>query len=317
MKLKVLVTGAAGFLGSHLTDKLLEQGHEVIGVDNLLTGKMENLNRAMALPAFRFIQHDITQPLFIPVDRIFNFACPASPIHYQTDPVATILTNVLGVTNMCRLAAQTGAMLFQASTSEVYGDPLITPQAESYNGNVNPIGPRACYDEGKRAAETIMFDFHRQHGVAIKVVRIFNTYGPRMSFNDGRVVSNFVLQAIKGKPLTIYGDGNQTRSFCYVDDLIRGILDFSETNPEETGPMNLGTNHEVTMKRLAELVLETTNSKSALESLPLPADDPKQRQPNLDLAQRVISWKSEFDLKTGLEMTIRDFQGRLLVEYAE
>ena len=307
----VLVTGGAGFLGSHLCDRLIAQGHDVVCVDNLFTGSKRNIEHLIGHPRFELMRHDITFPLYVEVDEIYNLACPASPIHYQHDPVQTTKTSVHGAINMLGLAKRLKARIFQASTSEVYGDPTVHPQPESYWGNVNPIGPRSCYDEGKRCAETLFFDYNRQHGLDIKVARIFNTYGPRMHPNDGRVVSNFIVQALKGEPITIYGDGSQTRSFCYVDDLIDGFLALMATPQGVTGPMNLGNPGEFTIRQLAELTIEMTGSRSKLTFLPLPQDDPKQRQPDITLAREALGWQPRVPLKQGLEQTIRYFD-RLL-----
>jgi len=303
----VLVTGGAGFLGSHLCDRLIAQGHEVVCVDNLFTGTKRNIEHLLGHKRFEFVRHDVTFPLYMEVDEIYNLACPASPIHYQHDPVQTTKTSVHGAINVLGLAKRLKARIFQASTSEVYGDPSIHPQVESYWGNVNPIGPRSCYDEGKRCAETLFFDYHRQNKLEIKVVRIFNTYGPRMHPNDGRVVSNFVVQALQGKPITIYGDGSQTRSFCYVDDLIEGFVRFMESPAEFTGPMNLGNPGEFTMKELAEKVIEITGSKSKLTFLPLPQDDPKQRRPDITLARTNLGWEPKVKLADGLKNTVAYF----------
>ena len=305
--MKVLVTGAAGFLGSHLCDSLLKQGHEVIGVDNFFTGNKKNLSHLLGNPSFDLIRHDVTFPLYIECDAILNFACPASPVHYQRNPVETLKTNVHGAINMLGLAKRTGARILQASTSEVYGDPEVHPQPESYRGQVNPLGPRACYDEGKRAAETLFMDYHRQYGVDIRIVRIFNTYGPRMAVDDGRVVSNFIVSALKGEPLTIYGDGSQTRSFCYVDDLIDGISKML-WQESSTGPVNLGTDYEMTMVELAELILKMTGSKSTLELRSLPEDDPKQRRPELSLALKLLNWSPTTKPEIGLKNTIEYFK---------
>jgi UDP-glucuronate decarboxylase len=304
---RVLVTGGAGFLGSHLIDRLLERGDEVLCVDNLFTGDKSNLEHLHAHPRFEFMRHDICFPLYVEVDRIFNLACPASPIHYQFDPVQTTKTSVSGSINMLGLAKRVGARILQASTSEIYGDPSIHPQPESYWGNVNTIGPRACYDEGKRCAETLFFDYRRQHGLDIKVVRIFNTYGPRMHPNDGRVVSNFIVQALQGKPISIYGDGHQTRSFCYVDDLVEGLLRMMDTGPDFPGPVNLGNPTEFTMRALADEVLRITGSKSAIETHPLPQDDPRQRQPDISLAHEKLQWEPKTQLREGLARTIAYF----------
>ena len=304
---RVLVTGGAGFLGSHLIDRLIERGNEVLCVDNLFTGDKSNVDHLAGNPRFEFMRHDITFPLFVEVDEIFNLACPASPIHYQFDPVQTTKTSVIGAINMLGLAKRLKVRIFQASTSEVYGDPSVHPQPEEYWGNVNPIGPRACYDEGKRCAETLFFDYHRQHDLDIKVVRIFNTYGPRMHPGDGRVVSNFIIQALKGEPITLYGDGNQTRSFCYVDDLVEGFLRMMDTGPELPGPVNLGNPNEFTMRELAQTIIELTGSKSALEHRPLPQDDPKQRQPDISQARRELDWEPQVQLRDGLKHTIAYF----------
>ncbi len=285
---RVLVTGGAGFLGSHLCDRLLEQGHEVLCVDNFFTGSKRNIEHLLGHPRFEFIRHDVTFPLYLEVDEIYNLACPASPIHYQHDPVQTTKTSVHGAINMLGLAKRLRCRIFQASTSEVYGDPSVHPQTEGYWGNVNPIGIRSCYDEGKRCAETLFFDYHRQHQLEIKVARIFNTYGPRMHPNDGRVVSNFIVQALRGEPITIYGEGQQTRSFCYVDDLIEGFVRLMATEPGFPGPVNLGNPGEFTIRELAERVIELTGSQSKLVFNPLPADDPKQRQPDIRLAREKL-----------------------------
>jgi UDP-glucuronate decarboxylase len=307
---RVLVTGGAGFLGSHLCERLLDQGHDVLCVDNYYTGRRSNVEHLLGNPRFETMRHDITSPLLVEVDEIYNLACPASPIHYQFDPVQTLKTCVHGSINMLGLAKRLKAKIFQASTSEVYGDPLVHPQPESYWGHVNPLGLRSCYDEGKRAAETLFFDYHRQHGVDIRVVRIFNTYGPRMHPNDGRVVSNFIIQALKGDDLSMYGDGSQTRSFCYVDDLIEGFLRLM--NQDATiGPVNIGNPGEFTIRQLAELVVELTGSKSKLVQLPLPADDPRQRRPDITLAQQQLGWQPTVQLREGLERTIEYFD-RLL-----
>jgi UDP-glucuronate decarboxylase len=304
---RILVTGGAGFLGSHLIDRLLARGDEVICVDNLFTGSKRNLYHLQTNPRFEFIRHDVTFPLYLEVDEIYNLACPASPIHYQHDPVQTTKTSVHGAINMLGLAKRLKCKILQASTSEVYGDPEEHPQTERYWGHVNPIGPRSCYDEGKRCAETLFFDYHRQHGVEIKVARIFNTYGPRMHPADGRVVSNFIMQALRGEPITIYGEGGQTRSFCYVDDLVDGLIRLMETPPETTGPINLGNPSEFTMRQLAYLVLQMTGSKSSLEFRPLPEDDPRQRQPDIGLATSVLGWAPKTALAEGLVPTIAYF----------
>ena len=305
---RILVTGGAGFLGSHLIDRLLEQGHDVLCVDNLFTGSKRNIQHLLQNPNFEFMRHDVCLPLFVEVDEIYNLACPASPIHYQHDPVQTTKVSVHGAINMLGLAKRLKCRIFQASTSEVYGDPSIHPQVEAYWGNVNPIGIRSCYDEGKRCAETLFFDYHRQHNLDIKVVRIFNTYGPRMHPSDGRVVSNFIIQALKGDPITIYGDGSQTRSFCYVSDLIDGFLKFMDSPADFTGPMNLGNPNEFTIKELAETVVEMLGSKSAIEYLPLPQDDPKQRCPDISLAKSQLEWEPKVQLREGIMKTIHYFQ---------
>lgn len=305
---RILVTGGAGFLGSHLIDRLLELGDEVLCVDNLFTGDKSNIDHLVSHPRFEFMRHDITFPLYVEVDQIYNLACPASPIHYQFDPVQTTKTSVSGSINMLGLAKRVKARIFQASTSEIYGDPSVHPQPESYWGNVNTIGPRACYDEGKRCAETLFFDYRRQHGMDIKVARIFNTYGPRMHPNDGRVVSNFIMQALQGEPITIFGDGQQSRSFCYVDDLVEGFLRFMDTEPNFPGPINLGNPDEFTMLELAEQVLDITGSKSRLANEPLPEDDPRQRQPDISLAREKLDWEPKTQLREGLTKTIEYFE---------
>jgi UDP-glucuronate decarboxylase len=305
--MKVLITGAAGFLGSHLSDQLLAQGHDVIGVDNFFTGSKKNVAHLLSNSSFELIRHDITFPLYVECDAILNFACPASPVHYQRNPVETLKTNVHGAINMLGLAKRTGARILQASTSEVYGDPEVHPQPETYRGQVNTLGPRACYDEGKRAAETLFMDYQRQYGVDIRIVRIFNTYGPRMAIDDGRVVSNFIVSALKGEPITIYGDGSQTRSFCYVDDLVDGILKMLWQD-NSTGPVNLGTNFEMTMIELAEFVLRLTGSSSSLEYKDLPIDDPKQRRPDLTLAKSLLNWVPTSNPEIGLLRTIEYFK---------
>jgi len=308
MRKKVLITGGAGFLGSHLCERILTDGHEVICVDNFYTGQKENIVHLMDNPYFEVIRHDITFPLYVEVDEIYNLACPASPIHYQFDPVQTTKTSVHGAINMLGLAKRLKIKILQASTSEVYGDPEIHPQPESYWGNVNPIGIRACYDEGKRCAETLFFDYHRQHNLDIKVVRIFNTYGPRMVANDGRVVSNFIVQALKGEPITIYGDGKQTRSFCYVDDLVDGMIKMMQTEKGFTGPVNLGNPGEFSILELAEKIIELTNSKSEIEHKPLPEDDPKRRKPDITLAKNKLQWEPKIKLEDGLKETIKYFK---------
>jgi UDP-glucuronate decarboxylase len=306
---RILVTGGAGFLGSHLIDRLLARGDEVICADNLFTGSKRNLYHLQANPRFEFIRHDVTFPLYLEVDEIYNLACPASPIHYQHDPVQTTKTSVHGAINMLGLAKRLKCKILQASTSEVYGDPAVHPQTEDYWGHVNPIGPRSCYDEGKRCAETLFFDYHRQHGLEIKVARIFNTYGPRMHPADGRVVSNFIMQALKGEPITIYGEGQQTRSFCYVDDLIDGLIRLMETPPEIAGPVNLGNPSEFTIRQLADMVREMTGSTSGFDFRPLPADDPRQRRPDISLATSVLGWSPGTPLSEGLRPTIDYFAG--------
>jgi len=308
LRKRILVTGGAGFLGSHLVDRLLDEGHEVLCADNLFTGTKRNIEHLHSHPRFEFIRHDVTFPLYVEVDEIYNLACPASPIHYQHDPVQTTKTSVHGAINMLGLAKRLKCRILQASTSEVYGDPAEHPQTESYWGNVNPIGPRSCYDEGKRCAETLFFDYHRQHGLEIKVARIFNTYGPRMHPSDGRVMSNFVIQALKGEPITLYGDGSQTRSFCYVDDLIDGLMRLMATPAEITGPINLGNPTEFTMRELAELVLAETGSKSKTITRPLPQDDPKQRSPDITLAKKHLSWQPKIALRDGLKSTVAYFR---------
>ena len=305
---KVLVTGGAGFLGSHLCDKLIADGADVLCVDNFFTGTKANIAHLLDQPYFELMRHDVTFPLYVEVERIYNLACPASPIHYQFDPVQTTKTSVHGAINMLGLAKRTQATILQASTSEVYGDPEIHPQTEDYWGRVNPIGPRSCYDEGKRCAETLFFDYHRQHNLAIKVVRIFNTYGPRMHPNDGRVVSHFIVQALRGEDVTIYGDGQQTRSFCYVDDLIDGMVRMMNSPAALTGPVNIGNPVENTMLELAEQVLKLTGSKSKLARKPLPQDDPKQRQPNIELARSQLGWQPRVSLEDGLKETIAYFK---------
>ena len=310
-KVRILITGGAGFLGSHLAEKFLGMGHDVIAVDNFYTGSKSNVKHLLENTNFELIRHDVTLPLFVDVDAIANLACPASPVHYQKFPVQTIKTSVLGMTNMLGLAKRLNCPILQASTSEIYGDPEISPQVESYWGNVNPIGIRACYDEGKRVSETLMFDYHRQYNLDIKVARIFNTYGPRMQVDDGRVVTNFIVQALRGKSITIYGDGSQTRSFCYVNDLVDGLVKFLLSGSQVHGPINLGNPKEFTMIQLAELILELTGSKSKITFLPLPGDDPKQRKPNISLAQETLDWKPKIELREGLENTIADLLPRI------
>ena len=309
MRKTILITGGAGFLGSHLCERLLHDGHEVICVDNCFTGNKENIYHLMNHPRFEFMRHDVTFPLYVEVDEIYNLACPASPIHYQFDPVQTTKTSVHGAINMLGLAKRVRAKIMQASTSEVYGDPTIHPQPESYWGNVNPIGRRACYDEGKRCAETLCFDYYRQHNLPIKVARIFNTYGPRMYMHDGRVVSNFIVQALQNEPITIYGNGSQTRAFCYVDDMIEGFVRLMDSADGFTGPVNLGNSGEFTIKELAEQVLDLTGSNSKLDFKPLPDDDPQQRKPDIALAQSELGWEPTVKLKEGLMQTIEYFDG--------
>jgi UDP-glucuronate decarboxylase len=309
--MRILVTGGAGFLGSHLCDRLLQDGHDVIAVDNFYTGDRLNVAKHFENSKFELIRQDVIETLSFEVDGIFNLASPASPVHYQKHPVQTIKTNLMGAINVLELANRLGCRVFQASTSEVYGDPVISPQSESYWGNVNPIGLRSCYDEGKRGAESLFFDYNRQYGVNVAIARIFNTYGPRMQFNDGRVVSNFVIQALKGSPLTIYGEGNQTRSFCYVDDLIEGFIRIFFSEEQIKGPINLGNPNEFTMLELAQLVIELTKSKSEIEFLPLPADDPKMRKPDISQAITTLGWQPKVELREGLTRTISDFKGRL------
>jgi len=311
---RILITGGAGFLGSHLSDRLIEAGHEVLCVDNFYSGRRENISHLLQHPRFELLRHDVSFPLYVEVDAIYNLACPASPIHYQRDPVQTTKTNVLGAINMLGLAKRLKVPIMQASTSEVYGDPTVHPQPEEYWGNVNPIGIRSCYDEGKRAAETLFFDYRRQHDLPIKVVRIFNTYGPRMDPADGRVVSNFIVQALTGENITIYGDGSQTRSFCYVDDLIRGFMSMMDTPHEITGPINVGNPNEFTITQLAELVVAKTGSSSTIQYLPLPSDDPQQRQPDIRRAQEVLKWNPEVELDQGLDHTIAYFRATLASE---
>ena len=308
LRKRVMVTGGAGFLGSHLVDRLLDKGHEVLCVDNLFTGSKGNIEHLRDHPNFEFLRHDVTFPLFVEVDEIYNLACPASPVHYQHDPVQTTKTSVHGAINMLGLAKRLGCKILQASTSEVYGDPSVHPQKEDYWGHVNPIGPRSCYDEGKRCAETLFFDYHRQNGLEIKVARIFNTYGPRMHPADGRVVSNFIVQALKGQPITLYGDGGQTRSFCFVDDLIDGLVALMETGSEVTGPVNIGNPGEFTMKELADKVIELTGSNSELVHQALPPDDPRQRQPDISLAKKLLSWEPKVPLDEGLTRTVEYFR---------
>lgn len=304
---RVLVTGGAGFLGSHLCERLLAQESDVLCVDNFFTGSKDNVRHLLSNGKFELIRHDVTFPLYVEVDEIYNLACPASPIHYQHDPVQTTKTSVHGAINMLGLAKRVGAKIMQSSTSEVYGDPAVHPQTEDYWGNVNPIGIRSCYDEGKRCAETLFFDYYRQHAVRIKVARIFNTYGPRMHPNDGRVVSNFIIQALQGAPITIYGDGTQTRSFCYVDDMVEAFLSLMATGDDIVGPINLGNPGEFTMVQLAETVIDICNSKSSVVYRPLPADDPKQRRPDISKAEKLLNWKPKVSLREGLTLTVSYF----------
>ncbi len=308
---KILVTGGAGFLGSHLCERLLADGHEVLCVDNYFTGTKANIAHLRADPRFELMRHDVTFPLYVEVDEIYNLACPASPIHYQFDPVQTTKTSVHGAINMLGLAKRLKAKIFQASTSEVYGDPDVHPQSEDYRGMVNPIGPRACYDEGKRCAETLFFDYHRQHGLKIRVARIFNTYGPRMHPNDGRVVSNFIMQALKGKPITLFGDGSQTRAFCYVDDLIESFVRLMDAPDALTGPVNLGNPQELAIGALAEKIIAMTGSKSKIVRKPLPEDDPKQRCPDIALARSALGWEPVVPLDVGLKRTIAYFEAQI------
>jgi UDP-glucuronate decarboxylase len=308
LRKRILVTGGAGFIGSHLCERLLAQGHDVLCVDNFFTGTKDNVASVFGNPHFELLRHDVTFPLYVEVDEIYNLACPASPIHYQHDPVQTTKTSVHGAINMLGLAKRTKAKIFQASTSEVYGDPEVHPQTEDYWGHVNPIGFRSCYDEGKRCAETLFFDYKRQHNLRIKVARIFNTYGPRMHPNDGRVVSNFIVQALKGEDITIYGDGLQTRSFCYIDDLVEAFIRLMDSDDDFTGPVNLGNPNEFTIKELAEHVVDLVNSNSKLIYKPLPSDDPKQRQPDITLAQKELQWEPKTQLNDGLKKTIAYFE---------
>ncbi|AWN34422.1 UDP-glucuronic acid decarboxylase family protein [Methylobacterium radiodurans] len=308
---RVLVTGGAGFVGSHLCERLLDHGHEVLCVDNFFTGARANVAHLLVHPRFELMRHDVTFPLYVEVDEIYNLACPASPVHYQADPVQTTKTSVMGAINMLGLAKRLKAKILQASTSEVYGDPDVHPQPESYWGRVNPIGFRSCYDEGKRCAETLFFDYRRQHDLSVKVVRIFNTYGPRMRADDGRVVSNLIVQALRGEPITLYGDGAQTRSFCYVDDLVEGLIQMMETPHAVTGPINLGNPGEFTIRELADLVRELTGAASAIEHRPLPPDDPRQRRPDIALAQELLGWAPTIPLREGLARTIRYFERAL------
>jgi len=308
---RIMVTGGAGFLGSHLCERLLKDGHDVLCVDNYFTGNRTNIASAIGNPHFEILRHDITFPLYVEIDEIYNLACPASPIHYQFDPVQTTKTNVLGAINMLGLAKRTKAKIFQASTSEVYGDPTVHPQTESYSGNVNPLGPRACYDEGKRCAETLFFDYQRQHNLRIKVVRIFNTYGPRMHPRDGRVVSNFIVQALRGEDITLYGDSSQTRAFCYVDDLIEGFVRMMDCPDDVTGPINIGNPHEIPVRELADRIIELTGSHSRVVHRPLPQDDPLQRCPDITRAKTLLEWEPTVALQQGLARTI-DYFDKLL-----
>ena len=311
LRKRILVTGGAGFLGSHLCQRLVERGDDVLCADNFFTGTKDNIIDLLDEPNFELMRHDVTFPLYVEVDEIYNLACPASPVHYQHDPVQTTKTSVHGAINMLGLAKRTGAKIFQASTSEVYGDPQVHPQPENYWGHVNPVGERSCYDEGKRCAETLFFDYHRQHGLIIKVARIFNTYGPKMHPNDGRVVSNFIMQALRGEAITIFGDGSQSRSFCYVDDLIDGFLALMDTDDVVTGPVNLGNPYEFTILELAEKVIALTGSKSELVNNPLPSDDPLQRQPDIDAAKALLGWEPGIQLDKGLKSTIDYFSSML------
>jgi UDP-glucuronate decarboxylase len=313
---RVLVTGGAGFLGSHLCERLLDHGYEVLCVDNYYTGTRQNVHRLLSNPRFELMRHDVCFPLYVEVDQIYNLACPASPIHYQFDPVQTTKTSVHGAINMLGLAKRVKAKILQASTSEVYGDPAVHPQTEEYWGNVNPVGPRSCYDEGKRCAETLFFDYWRQHQVTIKVARIFNTYGPRMHPQDGRVVSNFIVQALRGEDITIYGEGSQTRAFCYVDDLIEGLIGLMGTDDAIVGPINIGNPGEFTIRELAELVIELTASSSRIVHLPLPADDPRQRKPDISKANELFDWTPTVALRDGLQKTIAYFERYLALEKA-
>jgi UDP-glucuronate decarboxylase len=308
---RILVTGGAGFLGSHLCERLLADGNDVLCVDNYFTGRKDNIAHLLANPHFEAMRHDVTFPLYVEVDQIYNLACPASPVHYQFDPVQTTKTSVIGAINMLGLAKRIGAKILQASTSEVYGDPTVHPQTEAYRGNVNPLGPRACYDEGKRCAETLFFDYHRQHRVRIKVVRIFNTYGPRMHPNDGRVVSNFILQALRNEDITLYGDGNQTRAFCFVDDLVEGFVRLMATGLDITGPINIGNPHEIPVRELAERIIRLTGASSSIVHRPLPEDDPLQRCPDITMAQNVLGWQPTVELDAGLARTVAYFKQML------
>ena len=306
--MKILLTGAAGFLGSHLTKRLLSDGHTVTGLDDFSTGSSSNMKEFLSHPNYSFVEHDVRIPFHSKFDAILNFACPASPVHYQSDPVRTIETNFLGIINLLHLAKETGAIILQASTSEVYGDPSVSPQSEGYWGNVNPIGIRSCYDEGKRAAETLCFDYKRQYGVDARVIRIFNTYGPNMAINDGRVVSNFIVQALRGESITIYGDGKQSRSFCFVSDLVDGIVRMLQLATPPMSPINLGNPNEFNMLELANLIIQQTNSKSTITFKPLPSDDPKQRRPDISLAKSILDWSPKVDIKEGIKTTIEYFK---------
>lgn len=312
MKKRILITGGAGFIGSHLTERLLNEGHEVLCLDNFFTGSKDNILHLLDHKYLEVIRHDVIEPILLEVDEIYNLACPASPVHYQYNPVKTVKTNVMGMINMLGLAKRTKAKIFQASTSEVYGDPEQHPQQESYWGHVNPIGIRSCYDEGKRIAETLCMDYHRQHGLRVKIVRIFNTYGPRMAINDGRVVSNFIVQALQNQPITVYGEGQQTRSFCYVDDLVEGFIRLMDKTPDDyPGPVNIGNPGEFTIMELAEKVIALTGSSSKIERLPLPPDDPTQRRPDITIAQEKLGWQPTIMLEEGLKKTIAYFDAQL------
>ncbi len=316
MKKRILITGGAGFIGSHLTERLLNEGHEVLCLDNFFTGSKDNILHLLDHKYLEVIRHDVIEPILLEVDEIYNLACPASPVHYQYNPVKTVKTNVMGMINMLGLAKRTKAKIFQASTSEVYGDPEQHPQQESYWGHVNPIGIRSCYDEGKRIAETLCMDYHRQHGLRVKIVRIFNTYGPRMAINDGRVVSNFIVQALQNQPITVYGEGQQTRSFCYVDDLVEGFIRLMDNTPDDyPGPVNIGNPGEFTIMELAEKVIALTGSSSKIERLPLPPDDPTQRRPDITIAQEKLGWQPTIMLEEGLKKTIAYFDQQLRIKY--